>query len=104
MRKMIAELEKTECSPGEMAVLEKAKIELSKSKHEFGEALKRTENGIGDIKWLMAETGWTYDKIGRLCRLRQIKGAFQTQPGTRGSLWHFRKAKTLTWLESLEGK
>ena len=55
-------------------------------------------------EWLMTETGWTHDKISRLCRLRQIKGAFQSQPGTRGSMWHFRKAKTLAWLESLEVK
>jgi hypothetical protein len=59
---------------------------------------------IGDMKWLRTETGWTHDKISRLCRLRQIKGAFQSQPGTRGSMWHFRKAKTLAWLEGLEIK
>jgi hypothetical protein len=59
---------------------------------------------IGDMKWLMTETGWTHDKISRLCRLRQIRGAFQSQPGTRGSMWHFRKAKTLAWLEGLEVK
>jgi hypothetical protein len=70
----------------------------------MSENLLQTESSIGDMKWLMTETGWTHDKISRLCRLRQIKGAFQSQPGTRGSMWHFRKAKTLGWLEGLEVK
>jgi hypothetical protein len=63
-----------------------------------------TESGIGDTAWLMSKTGWNHDKVARFCRLKRIKGAFQAQPGTRGSTWYFRKAKTLAWLESLEVK
>jgi len=64
----------------------------------------KTESAIGDMAWLMGQTGWTHDKISRLARIRQIPGAFQAQPRTRGSEWNFRKAKTLAWLESLEVK
>ena len=64
----------------------------------------RTETGVGDTAWLMSKTGWTHDKVARLCRLKRIKGAFQAQPGIKGSLWCFRKARTLVWLESLETK
>jgi hypothetical protein len=56
------------------------------------------------MQWLIGLTGWSHDKISRLCRLRIIKGAFQAQPGKRGAVWHFRKAKTLAWLDSLENK
>jgi hypothetical protein len=66
--------------------------------------LLQAENSVGDMRWLITETGWTHDKISRLCRLKKIKGAFQSQPGTRGSMWCFRKSKTLAWLESLEVK
>jgi hypothetical protein len=59
---------------------------------------------VGDIRWLRSITGWSTFKISRLCRIKQIKGAFQSQPRTRGSMWCFRKAKTLAWLESLEVK
>jgi hypothetical protein len=64
----------------------------------------QTESGIGDMAWLMGQTGWTHDKISRLARIGRIKGAFQAQPRTRGSMWYFRKAKVLAWLESLEVK
>ena len=59
---------------------------------------------IGDIEWLRKETGWKNSKISRLCRLGVIKGSFQAQPGKRGAMWHFRKSKTMAWLESLEIK
>jgi hypothetical protein len=62
------------------------------------------ESGIGDTRWLMSRTNWSHDKCARLCRLKRVKGAFQAQRGTRGSMWLFRKAKTLEWLESLEVK
>ena len=63
-----------------------------------------TESGIGDTAWLMSKTGWNHDKVARLCRLKRVKGAFQAQPKTKGSLWYFRKATTLAWLKSLEVK
>jgi hypothetical protein len=63
-----------------------------------------TQHGIGDTAWLMSLTGWTHDKVARLSRIGQIKGAFQAQPNTRGSCWFFRKATTLAWLQSLEVK
>ena len=59
---------------------------------------------FGDINWMMRESGWTNDKIARLCRLKLIPGARQAQPGTQGSPWSFRKAKTLSWLRSIETK
>ena len=59
---------------------------------------------IGDVGWLDSVTDWGTDKICRLARSGVIKGAFKAQPGTRGAMWHFRKAKTLAWLESLETK
>jgi hypothetical protein len=59
---------------------------------------------IGDMEWMIGVTGWSHDKISRLARLRILKGAFQAQPGKRGAVWHFRKAKTLAWLDSLEVK
>jgi hypothetical protein len=59
---------------------------------------------IGDIEWLRGVTGWSAFKISRLCRIKAIRGAFQAQPGVRGSMWQFRKAKTLEWLEGLEVK
>ena len=62
------------------------------------------ESPIGDMQWFTAYTGWTHDKASRLCRLGRVKGAFQAQPRTRGSMWNFRKAKTIGWLESLEVK
>jgi hypothetical protein len=61
-------------------------------------------SAIGDMRWLHGITGWSSFKISRLCRLKQIKGAFQSQPRTRGSMWCFKKAKTLAWLDSLEVK
>jgi hypothetical protein len=63
----------------------------------------KTDAPIGDTNWLMGETGWTHDKIARLCRLKAIPGSFQALKSTRGSKWHFRKAKTLEWLQGLEG-
>jgi hypothetical protein len=70
------------------------------------EVLSQTESStaVGDMRWLQGITGWSSYKIGRLCRINQIKGAFQSQPRTRGSMWCFKKAKTLAWLESLENK
>jgi hypothetical protein len=59
---------------------------------------------VGDIAWLQSLTGWTHDKIARLCRLRLVPGAFQAVPGRRGAVWNFRKAKTLAWLDKLETK
>jgi hypothetical protein len=59
---------------------------------------------VGDVRWLQGITGWSSFKISRLCRIKQIKGAFQSQPGTRGSMWCFKKAKTQAWLDSLETK
>jgi hypothetical protein len=64
----------------------------------------QAESRIGDMKWLISQTGWTHDKISRLARIGRIKGAFQAQPRTHGSMWCFRKAKTLAWLDSLETK
>jgi len=57
---------------------------------------------VGDRIWLMNVTGWSHDKIARLCRQRIIKGSFQIRPGIRGSAWYFRKSKTLAWLRDLE--
>jgi hypothetical protein len=68
------------------------------------EVLSQSETAVGDMRWLQGITGWSSFKISRLCRIKQIKGAFQSQPGTRGSMWCFRKAKTLAWLDSLETK
>jgi hypothetical protein len=62
----------------------------------------RTESGIGDVRWVTGLTNWSHDKVARLRRLKRIKGAFQAQPGTRGSMWLFRKSRTLGWLKSLE--
>jgi hypothetical protein len=59
---------------------------------------------IGDITWMQQESGWSNDKIARLCRLKVIPGAFQAQPNTQGSAWCFRKSKTLPWLRNLETK
>jgi hypothetical protein len=75
----------------------------------IGESMERISSresttAIGDTRWLQELTGWSSYKISRLCRLRQIKGSFQSQPGTRGSMWCFRKSKTLAWLEGLEAK
>jgi hypothetical protein len=67
------------------------------SKHPLG-----SESSIGDVRWVMGLTNWSHDKVARLCRLKRIKGAFQAQPGTRGSMWLFRKNRTLGWLKSLE--
>jgi hypothetical protein len=61
-------------------------------------------SAVGNMQWLQSITGWSSYKISRLCRLKQIKGSFQSQPRTRGSMWCFRKSKTLAWLESLETK
>jgi hypothetical protein len=63
-----------------------------------------SEAGIGDTTWLMSQTGWTHDKVARLCRTGRVQGAFQSQPNTKGSLWYFRKTTTLAWLGSLEIK
>jgi hypothetical protein len=54
---------------------------------------------IGDVKWLQNQTGWTDDKIWRLCRLKRIPGAYQASPR---SAWSFRKEKVLNWLKKIE--
>jgi len=59
---------------------------------------------IGDVAWLKSITGWSHDKIARLCRMREIPGAFKALPKQKGCTWNFRKAKTLSWLERLEAK
>jgi hypothetical protein len=59
---------------------------------------------FGDVNWFHAESGWSQDKIARLCRLGLVPGAMQSQPGIQGSKWTFRKSKTLKWLRSLERK
>ena len=59
---------------------------------------------VGDMAWMVRESGWTIFKIARLGRLKLIPGAFQAQPGVQGSAWNFRRAKTLRWLRSLETK
>ena len=59
-------------------------------------------NGIGKMDWMIAHTGWSHDKISRLCRLRLIKGAFKSQLGVKGAMWNFHKAKVLEWLDGLE--
>jgi hypothetical protein len=66
--------------------------------------IARTESGVGDTAWMKIQTSWSHDKIARLCRLKRVPGAFQAQKGVRGSMWYFRKARTLAWLESLEVK
>lgn len=58
------------------------------------------EAPIGDVAWMVSITGWSHDKISRLCRLRVIKGSFKAIPG-KGSTWHFHKGKTLAWLKNL---
>jgi hypothetical protein len=64
-------------------------------------AVTKDEAPIGDVAWLVSITGWSHDKVARLCRLKLIKGAFKVQPKERGSTWHFHKAKTLAWLNRL---
>jgi hypothetical protein len=59
---------------------------------------------FGGMSWFQSESGWTRDKAARLCREGLVPGAMQAQPGTQGSHWTFRKAKTLRWLRSLERK
>ncbi len=65
-----------------------------------------TEGGalIGNMRWMVSQTGWTHDKISRLCRQRVIPGAFKALPGRRGDAWSFRKGKTLAWLEGIEAR
>jgi hypothetical protein len=62
------------------------------------------ESGVGDMSWFMSVSGFSHDKAARLCRIGQVSGAFKAQPGKKGAMWHFRKAKTLAWLQSLEVK
>jgi hypothetical protein len=62
------------------------------------------ESGVGDMAWMVAQSGWPTFKISRLARLKLIPGAYKAQPGVRGSTWQFRKGKTLAWLRSLEVK
>jgi hypothetical protein len=59
---------------------------------------------IGDVRWLTSLTGWSHDKVARLCRQRVIKGAFKAVPGRRGDAWNFKKQKTLAWLDGLEAR
>lgn len=59
---------------------------------------------IGDVRWLISLTGWSHDKIARLCRRGVIPGSFKALPGRRGDTWNFRKGKTLAWLEGIEAK
>jgi hypothetical protein len=62
------------------------------------------KSGVADMTWFTSVSGFTHDKSARLCRLGLVPGAFQSQARTRGSKWHFKKARTLKWLESLEAK
>ena len=56
------------------------------------------------MRWLISLTGWSHDKIARLCRRGIIPGAFKALTGRRGDTWNFRKGKTLVWLEGIETK
>jgi hypothetical protein len=58
---------------------------------------------IGDMDWFHRLTGWSHDKISRLARQKAIPGAFKALP-SKGSVWCFRKAKVIAWLESREVK
>jgi hypothetical protein len=51
--------------------------------------------------WFCGLTGWSKFKSARLCRLNLVKGAFNAQPGVRGSKWYFRKDLTSAWFENL---
>jgi hypothetical protein len=62
------------------------------------------ESPVGDMAWFTDVSGFGHDKSARLARLGIIAGAYQAQSRTRGSKWHFRKAKTLAWLKNLEAK
>jgi hypothetical protein len=53
---------------------------------------------IGNIAWLSELTGWRPEKISRLAREGVIPGAFKAVE-TKGSVWSFRKAKVIAWLE-----
>jgi hypothetical protein len=64
--------------------------------------LERTP--FGAMSWMQRESGWSKDKIARLCRAGLVPGAMQSQPHVQGSHWTFRKSKTLRWLRSLERK
>jgi hypothetical protein len=70
----------------------------------MNELVAQQESPVGDMRWFVDVSGFGHDKSARLCRLGLISGAFQAQSRTRGSKWHFRKARTLKWLASLESK
>jgi hypothetical protein len=59
------------------------------------------DKGIGDVAWIQRITGFSLDKINRLCRKKIIPGAFKAQPGEKGSAWSFRKKIVLEWLDRL---
>jgi hypothetical protein len=60
-----------------------------------------SEKPTGDMGWAMGLTGWSHDKISRLCRRGVIPGAFQAEPGVKGSMWTFRKTEFLNWFNDL---
>lgn len=69
--------------------------------------MSRTEAGplFGDMACLTEVTGWSHDRISRLCRRKLIPGAFRV-PGSTGKNvpWCFEKKKVMAWINGLSGK
>jgi hypothetical protein len=56
----------------------------------------------GSVEWVEGITGWSNQKICRLCRGKQIPGAFQARRA-QGSRWRFKKEITRPFLDRLVG-
>jgi hypothetical protein len=56
---------------------------------------------IGDMAWFTELTGWDEFKGSRLCRKKQVPGAYNPMAGTRGSRWLFKKQTTEAWFNNL---
>jgi hypothetical protein len=76
--------------------------DLNDPKPAESAAVALDTNPVGDMAWFCKESGFSRPKAARLCRIGAVRGAYQAQPGKTGSMWHFRKSKTLAWLESLQ--
>jgi len=53
------------------------------------------------MHWFCEMTGWSTYKSSRLCRLKLVPGAYNSQVGVRGSKWWFRKDITTAWFQNL---
>jgi predicted DNA-binding transcriptional regulator AlpA len=62
-----------------------------------------SETSTVEIKYVMEITGFSAGLIRHMCHRNKIPGAFQLDPGVRGSRWRFHRGKLLNWWAELVG-